>query len=238
MSRAGITVKIVIKMLSLLFSLTTSKRKNYSGRQTNKAYKPIEFPERAIVIGKKGLVLYDSMHYTKKAIITIPPGQNVTVIGSYPNNSFYRIKYNETVGYGSSHFLLITTNATVGVNILIAAINKIGCQYTYGMAGPNSFDLAGLIYYAHKAAGVTIPRLAKDMYNKGQIIKRGSAQPGDVLFFPVRRCVTAGITFWSSMAIVTFENFGYVGYVGIQETAVTVGSFIKKRTSYAVRRFW
>ena len=243
-----------IKMLSLLFSLTASKAKKFE---------PIKFPEwanktrEAIVTGKKGLILYDSLKKNKTAIMTVPFGQNVTVIGSYPIRGFYRIKYNETIGFGSGYYILFTTNATIGVNISIAAINKIGCGYTYGMAGPDTFDNAGLIYYAHKAAGVKIPRLAKDIYSKGQIVIKQRAQPGDILCFLKDTNTTTKVP---SMGIITYARGATVKYVGIFKPDTVVaerktylrdsvsgtvrggassrGQFDRINNVYEVRRFW
>ena len=247
------------KMFSVLFALAASKAKPFKPSMT---FKP--FPEwanktrEAVVISKNGLKLYNSTSFkNKKVIMVIPKGQTVTVTGAYPIRGLLRIKYNETVGYGYGSGIRFTTNATIGKNIANAAKEVIGCQYVYGMAGPKVFDNAGLVYYAHKTAGVKIPRLAKDMYQKGQIVIRQTAQPGDILCFLKDTNQTTKVP---SMAIVTYARSTNITYVGIfkPDTVVAEGSvniakknntsfFGKysfkpfnpfKKGSYEIRRFW
>ncbi|HZV26057.1 MAG TPA: NlpC/P60 family protein [Acidothermaceae bacterium] len=65
-----------------------------------------------------------------------------------------------------------------------AAQTQIGKPYTYGGAGPDSWDCSGLTQWAFARAGVLIPRTAADQYaaipNK---IALGEIAPGDLLFW-------------------------------------------------------
>ena len=155
----------------------------------------------------------------KPIIMRIPRGEKVTVIGSYQKGTcfnmegFVKIKYNGTIGRCQKDDLQLTSNKTVGINITIAAMNRYRNRDAYGTAAPNVLDNAGFIYYAHKAAGVMIPRSAKDMYNKGKIIdKRERAKPGDVICFLEKRDSATNVP---SMAIITNVRGLKVRYVGI-----------------------
>lgn len=64
------------------------------------------------------------------------------------------------------------------------ARNQIGDPYRYGATGPGSFDCSGLVQYAWRKAGVTIPRVTNSQY--ARIKKKVSwknLQPGDLMFF-------------------------------------------------------
>ena len=107
------------------------------------------------------------------------------------------------------------TNSADGNKIAEIAKSKIGSKYVYGKAGPNAFDNAGLIYYAHKAAGIQIQRLAKNMYENARVV-RGDPRPGDILCFRFKEeKKTAEVP---KMAIVTSKpdtSKGCIKYVTI-----------------------
>ena len=62
-------------------------------------------------------------------------------------------------------------------DVINCAENKVGCQYVYGNAGPDTFDCSGLAYYCHNKE---IPRDSKGQYASGS---NGSGQRGDLAFF-------------------------------------------------------
>lgn len=59
---------------------------------------------------------------------------------------------------------------------------QIGDPYRYGGTGPNSFDCSGLVQYAYKAAGVTLPRTAAQQATYGKAVSINALQPGDLVF--------------------------------------------------------
>ena len=63
------------------------------------------------------------------------------------------------------------------------AMSKIGAPYRYGAAGPNAFDCSGLVNWAFKNAGVTLPRTSRAMSQVGTPVARADLQPGDLVFF-------------------------------------------------------
>ncbi|WP_020105749.1 C40 family peptidase [Nocardia sp. 348MFTsu5.1] len=72
---------------------------------------------------------------------------------------------------------------TAGEVAADAAISKIGSPYVYGAAGPDAFDCSGLVYWAHKQAGQTIPRDSYGQLGGGTSVSAADAQPGDVVIY-------------------------------------------------------
>ncbi|MEU6366967.1 NlpC/P60 family protein [Streptomyces sp. NPDC046931] len=60
---------------------------------------------------------------------------------------------------------------------------QIGRPSLWGAAGPDSYDAAGLIQAAWKAAGVTLPRTARDQAGAGTAIPLTDIRAGDLVFF-------------------------------------------------------
>lgn len=63
--------------------------------------------------------------------------------------------------------------------VAAAAKQQVGKRYAYGASGPNSFDCSGLTQYAHKLAGINIPRTTWDQWSNGKSV--GSPRPGDIV---------------------------------------------------------
>ncbi|MGW0041143.1 C40 family peptidase [Rhodococcus sp. NPDC003348] len=73
--------------------------------------------------------------------------------------------------------------ATNGQRALDAALSKLGSPYVWGATGPNAFDCSGLVQWAYRQAGVSVPRTTYDQVNGGSPVGRGNLQPGDVVLF-------------------------------------------------------
>src|SRR3954449_5217588 len=63
------------------------------------------------------------------------------------------------------------------------ALAQQGKPYVWGGAGPNSFDCSGLVQYAYKAAGVSVPHSSRMQSTLGTPVSRANLQPGDLVFF-------------------------------------------------------
>ncbi|MEP6953200.1 MAG: NlpC/P60 family protein [Solirubrobacteraceae bacterium] len=64
-----------------------------------------------------------------------------------------------------------------------AASAKIGSSYAAGATGPNAFDCSGLVQYAFKQAGISLPRSSFAQYGAGTRVAAGDIQAGDLVFF-------------------------------------------------------
>ena len=74
-----------------------------------------------------------------------------------------------------------SSRAGVAVN---AALNQQGVPYKYATSSPGvSFDCSGLTKYAWGQAGVSLPHQSRQQYASIPHVDRGSAQPGDLIFF-------------------------------------------------------
>ncbi|NYJ03857.1 C40 family peptidase [Petropleomorpha daqingensis] len=63
------------------------------------------------------------------------------------------------------------------------AMAQQGKPYSYGAAGPDSFDCSGLTQYAWGSAGVSLPHSSSQQSQLGTPVDRASLQPGDLVFF-------------------------------------------------------
>lgn len=66
-----------------------------------------------------------------------------------------------------------------------AALSKLGSPYSWGAAGPDSFDCSGLMLWAYEQSGQSIPRTSAAQVSGGTSVSRGDLQPGDIVgFYP------------------------------------------------------
>lgn len=63
------------------------------------------------------------------------------------------------------------------------AKSKVGSPYRYGATGPNAFDCSGLVSWAFKKAGKSLPRTSRAQSKVGTPVSRDELQPGDLVFF-------------------------------------------------------
>ena len=63
------------------------------------------------------------------------------------------------------------------------ARSMIGTPYAYGGASPGGFDCSGLMVYAFRQAGVSLPRTSYSQFGVGSPVSRANIQAGDLVFF-------------------------------------------------------
>jgi cell wall-associated NlpC family hydrolase len=73
--------------------------------------------------------------------------------------------------------------AALRASAMQKALGKIGARYRYGASGPNAFDCSGLVSWAYRSSGRTLPRSSRAMSRVGTPIARSALQPGDLVFF-------------------------------------------------------
>ncbi|MEU4339843.1 NlpC/P60 family protein [Nocardia sp. NPDC023852] len=64
---------------------------------------------------------------------------------------------------------------------LDAAKSKVGAQYSWGAAGPRSFDCSGLVQWAFRQAGVELPRTSFEQSHVGAPVAFQNLEPGDIV---------------------------------------------------------
>jgi cell wall-associated NlpC family hydrolase len=63
------------------------------------------------------------------------------------------------------------------------ALAQVGKPYSWGAAGPSSYDCSGLTMAAWAHAGVSLPHSAAEQYNYGTHVPISALLPGDLIFF-------------------------------------------------------
>ena len=117
-----------------------------------------------------------------KILATLNTGAAVTVLGT--EGSWYKVRYNGTLGYIHSDYVVIG-GASVSADALIAtARSYLGVPYVYGGSTPAGFDCSGLVQYVYAQHGITLNRTAAQQYSlDGTSVSRSNLKPGDLVFF-------------------------------------------------------
>ena len=66
---------------------------------------------------------------------------------------------------------------------LAAALTRIGDPYVWGATGPSSFDCSGLVQWAFRQIGKSLPRTSEQQAQAGIPVDEKDLQPGDVVTF-------------------------------------------------------
>ncbi|MFD0927071.1 C40 family peptidase [Williamsia deligens] len=64
-----------------------------------------------------------------------------------------------------------------------AALTRIGDPYVWGATGPSQFDCSGLMVWAYKQAGETLPRSSEAQLGGGTPVDRKDLRPGDLIIY-------------------------------------------------------
>lgn len=76
------------------------------------------------------------------------------------------------------------SDESLGIKIANYALSKQGARYYWGASGPTYFDCSGLVYWAHKQAGIKIGRTSASGYAaSGKAVSYNNLQIGDVITF-------------------------------------------------------
>src|SRR4051812_31712346 len=63
------------------------------------------------------------------------------------------------------------------------ALAQVGKPYVWGGAGPSSYDCSGLVQYAYRAAGISLPHSSRMQSTLGTPVSVANLRPGDLVFF-------------------------------------------------------
>lgn len=73
--------------------------------------------------------------------------------------------------------------AAIRSSALQNALSKIGSPYRWGATGPSAFDCSGLVSWAFRQEGVSLPRTSRAMASAGVPVSRSALRPGDLVLF-------------------------------------------------------
>jgi cell wall-associated NlpC family hydrolase len=80
-----------------------------------------------------------------------------------------------------------TAPHTDRTQVLKTVQKLVGTPYRYGGSSPRGFDCSGLVWYAHRQAGIRVPRTADQQFRRAEHKPTGRMAPGDLVFFADRR---------------------------------------------------
>jgi cell wall-associated NlpC family hydrolase len=76
-----------------------------------------------------------------------------------------------------------SSGSGVGGTAVGVARSMIGQPYAFGGERPGGFDCSGLMVYAFRQAGITLPRTSYAQFGVGVPVSRANVQAGDLVFF-------------------------------------------------------
>ena len=99
---------------------------------------------------------------------------------------------NQNLSDGEQLFNLKSLNKSMNPyaqEIVLQALSMLETQYRYGGISPQTgFDCSGLVYHIYReAAGLVLPRSAKEMSERGEKITLAELEPGDLVFYNTRQ---------------------------------------------------
>ena len=71
----------------------------------------------------------------------------------------------------------------VGERAAKYALHAVGVPYRWGGTSMSGFDCSGLVYWAYRRLGVSVPHNSYALWSAGRRISRSRMKPGDVLVF-------------------------------------------------------
>lgn len=74
-------------------------------------------------------------------------------------------------------------NSSRAQSAISAATSKVGSTYVWGTSGPSTFDCSGLMSYAYRQVGVSLPRSSRAQFTMGTAVAKSDLQPGDLVFY-------------------------------------------------------
>jgi probable lipoprotein NlpC len=77
--------------------------------------------------------------------------------------------------------------------VVRTTVEVLGKPYRSGGRGPEVFDCSGLVYYAYKRLGLTLPVTAEEQGKSGVEVSREAVLPGDLVVFRIKRDYHVGI---------------------------------------------
>ncbi|MGD9991633.1 C40 family peptidase [Pseudonocardia sp.] len=77
----------------------------------------------------------------------------------------------------------VVAGSSKGAAALRAALTQQGKPYVWGAAGPSAYDCSGLVLWAFKQVGMSLPHSSAAQSRMGTPVSKSQLQPGDLVFF-------------------------------------------------------
>jgi cell wall-associated NlpC family hydrolase len=74
---------------------------------------------------------------------------------------------------------------SLGERAAAIAYRQIGTPYVYGGESPSGFDCSGLVHYAYRQAGKSLPRTTGGLWSGSRAVAVSDLEVGDLLFFSI-----------------------------------------------------
>jgi peptidoglycan DL-endopeptidase CwlO len=186
----------------LAVSLQAARRSYDGSRSTLVGAEKRQAAEVARVAARTAKVK-DAVRRTEALLARMNAAQRARVVGAGPTASS---------GGGSAPAPPANLPPASGGAAKVVAFAKaqIGEPYSYGAAGPGSWDCSGLTMMAWAQAGVSLPHSSRQQFSVTRRVSRSQLQPGDLVFY------------YSPISHVSI----YVGN-GMRVTATHTGSTVK-----------
>jgi murein DD-endopeptidase len=74
-------------------------------------------------------------------------------------------------------------DGSIGARVVRMAERQLGAPYRYGGAGPETFDCSGLVHYAYRQLGMSVPRTTAAQLRAARRVGVDALRTGDLVFF-------------------------------------------------------
>ena len=171
-------VKVIQECLVNLGYLSLSKTTTYFGEMTEKAVANFQ---SANGLAPSGIV--DDSTLAVMVSSSAKRASGAPVGSGSSSNSSNSASNSGSANIGSG---LQVSGTDIASKATSFALDQMGKPYKYNTRGPDSFDCSGLVYYAYKSAGLTLPTSssAQSQHEKGMTISNiYDLKVGDIVFF-------------------------------------------------------
>jgi cell wall-associated NlpC family hydrolase len=85
------------------------------------------------------------------------------------------------------------TGSSIRSEVVRQAMSLLGKPYKNGAKGPEAFDCSGLIYFIYQKVSIGLPGMTEGQIRFGNEVSRDGVQPGDLVFFKIKKDLHSGI---------------------------------------------
>lgn len=118
------------------------------------------------------------------AVAATPSASSTSTASSSAASSSVNTSTTSASSSASASQAPASNNSSVsGGSIASNAAKYIGVPYVYGGTSPSGFDCSGLIYYAAKEAGISLPRTSQAQSTLGSYVSVSDLKAGDLVFW-------------------------------------------------------